>query len=204
MSDPSSTEKSGELVSTAIDSDTELQAIRAVLSAPVPLKREGRTRVLDYVLKRLGMYVEPLPATSGGPSLIPSVEALTPTQISESPGQPNDIRSLRKVKAPRSANEMAALVAYYVTELAPGSYRKSSINADDIKKYFKDAHFPLPSSPQMTLVNAKNSGYLESSGTGQYQLNPVGYNLVVHNLPATSSKKVTSKKPKRKTSRRGK
>jgi hypothetical protein len=55
MSDPSSREKSGELVSTAIDSDNELQAIRAVLSALVPLKREGRTRVLDYVLKRLGM-----------------------------------------------------------------------------------------------------------------------------------------------------
>jgi len=100
---------------------------------------------------------------------------------------------------------MAALVAYYVTELAPGSYRKSSINADDIKKYFKDAHYPLPSSSQMTLVNAKNSGYLESSGTGQYRLNPVGYNLVVHNLPAKkSSKRVTAKKPNKKTSRKGK
>ena len=41
MSDPSSSEKSGEFVSTAIDSDNELQAIRAVLGALVPLKREG-------------------------------------------------------------------------------------------------------------------------------------------------------------------
>jgi hypothetical protein len=205
MSDPSSSEKSGELVSTAIDSDNELQAIRAVLGALVPLKGEGRTRVLDYVLKRLGMSAESLPAASGSSSIVPSTEGFAPTPISESPGQPNDIRSLTTEKAPRSANEMAALVAYYVTELAPESYRKSSINADDIKKYFKDAHFPLPSSSKMTLVNAKNSGYLESAGTGQYRLNPVGYNLVAHNLPGEASrKKVTSKKPKRKVSRGGK
>lgn len=201
MGDPSPMEKSGDLVSTAIDTDTELQAIRAVLGALVPLKREGRTRVLDYVLKRLGMTAEPLPVTNSSPS----ADVFVPTATPESPGQPNDVRTLTKVKAPRSANEMAALVAYYVTELAPGSYRKPSINADDIKKYFKDAHFPLPSSPQMALVNAKNSGYLESSGTGQYRLNPVGYNLVVHSLPAeTSAKKPASKKPKRKISRRGK
>ncbi len=205
MTDPSSSEKPVELVSAAIDSDAELLAIRAVLGALVPLKREGRTRVLDYVLKRLGVTDSPLPPASTSPSLTRSVDAYITSTTSESRGQPNDIRSLTKEKAPRSANEMAALVAYYVTELAPEPYRKESITADDIKKYFKDAHFPLPSSSKMTLVNAKNSGYLESSGTGQYRLNPVGYNLVADNLPAeTSGKKFISKKPKGKTSRRGK
>jgi len=206
MSDPSSSEKSGELVSAAIDSDTELQAIRAVLGALVPLKREGRTRVLDYVLKRLGMTGEPLPPASASPSRTESADSFVVPPTSESRGQASDIRSLTKEKAPRSANEMAALVAYYLTELAPGSYRKQSISADDIKTFFKQAQFRLPSSAKMTLVNAKNAGYLESAGTGQYRLNPVGYNLVVHGLPAEASgKQGVSKKPrKKKASRKSK
>jgi len=204
MSDPSSSEKSGELVSAAIDSDTELQAIRAVLGALVPLKREGRTRVLDYVLKRLGMTGEPLPPASAGPSRTDSADSFVVSPTPESRGQASDIRSLTKEKAPRSANEMAALVAYYLTELAPGSYRRQSISADDIKTYFKQAQFRLPSSAKMTLVNAKNAGYLESSGTGQYRLNPVGYNLVVHGLPSEASGKqgVSPKKRKKKKASR--
>jgi len=205
MSDSSSTEKSVELVSTAIEGDAELQAIRNVLSALVPLNREGRTRVLEYVLKRLGMTGEALSPGSAGQNLSAMADPFVTTAVSEPRTQANDIRSLTREKQPRSANEMAALVAFYVTELAPDSYRKISINNDDIKKYFKDAVFPLPSSPRMTLVNAKNAGYLESSGPGQYRLNPVGYNLVAHSLPAESSRKRgIPRKPKRnKAARKG-
>jgi hypothetical protein len=207
MSDASSSDKASELVSAAIDSDTELQAIRAVLGALVPLKREGRTRVLDYVFKRLGIAGELIPSSAPSPSLTHQADAFVAMPTSDLPGQTNDIRSLTKEKAPRSANEMAALVAYYLAELAPEPYRKQAINAEDIKTYFKQAPFPLPSSAKMTLINAKNSGYLESSSTGHYRLNPVGYNLVVHGLPAeTSGKKGAPKrKPrKKKPSRRSK
>jgi hypothetical protein len=34
----------------------------------------------------------------------------------------------------------------------------------------------------MTLVNAKDAGYLEALGDGNYRLNPVGYNLIAHVL----------------------
>ena len=206
MSDSDSPEKAGEVVASAIDSDSELQAIRAVLSALVPLKREARSRVLDYVFKRLGLVIE-----TGSPSLPPSVGGYTstitevplpePTVSTSSPVK--DIRSLAQQKSPKSANEMAALVGYYLAELAPTSERKETINSDDIKSYFKQAGFKLPSSAKMTLVNAKNSGYLQSVGEGQYKLNPVGYNLVVHNLPAGSSKKHRSKRKTKKTPRRG-
>lgn len=196
----------GDPVSAAIDSDTELQAMRAVLHALVPLKREGRTRVLDYVLKRLGMVGEPPSPAGASPNLTHSVDAYVTTPTSEARGQSNDIRSLTKEKAPRSANEMAALVAYYLSELAPETYRKQSITANDIKTYFKQAQFRLPSSAKMTLVHAKNAGYLESVGTGQYRLNPVGYNLIVHGLPTQASgKQGIPKKPrKKKASRKGK
>jgi hypothetical protein len=208
MSDSGPGETGGEVVSSAIDSDSELNAIRAVLSALVPLKREGRNRVLEYVLGRLGMAWPVIQQPPVG-SFTADAVLRKPVDVSDSlsapQSHPNDIRSLTKEKSPRSANEMAALVAYYLSELAPQPYRKSAITADDIKSYFKQALFKLPQSPQMTLINAKNSGYLESAGTGQYRLNPVGYNLVVHSLPAGSSgtkktkpKKLSPKKPSRK------
>lgn len=205
-----SSERPGELVAAAIESDSELNAIRAVLSALVPLKREGRTRVLDYVLGRLGM-TEPVtqqPPASGIPLPMDAVlrrAVDVSDSLSTRPAQTEDIRTLTKEKSPHSANEMAALVAYYVSELAPEPYRKTTISADDIKSYFKQAPFKLPSSPKQTLVNAKNSGYLESAGTGQYRLNPVGYNLVVHSLPTEAARKSRSRKAStKKFSRKGK
>jgi len=209
MSEAVGSEKPGELVAAAIDSDSELNAIRAVLSALIPLKREGRLRVLDYVLGRLGMTESVIQQPSTG-SLTADAVLRKTADVSDSLAAPstptNDIRSLTKEKSPRSANEMAALVAYYLSERAPEPYRKPTITTDDIKAYFKQAPFRLPQSPQLTLINAKNSGYLESAGTGQYRLNPVGYNLVVHGLPAGSSgKKIKTKKPNlKKHSRKGK
>jgi hypothetical protein len=211
MSESGTGEKHGELIATAVDSDSELNAIRAVLSALVPLKREGRLRVLDYVLGRLGMTEPETRQPSTGSLTADAVLVRKAVSVSDSLSapstQPTDIRSLTKEKSPHSANEMAALVAYYLSELAPEPYRKSMIAADDIKSYFKQALFKLPQSPKQTLVNAKNSGYLESVGAGQYRLNPVGYNLVVHSLPADISgqKQGRGRKPKTKNrSRRGK
>ena len=204
MPDANPQDKPGELVAAAIDTDSELLAIRSVLSALVPLKRESRTRVLDYVFKRLGLVTGmgqqgstdsiaiESPSPAGGVSSVPM-------PVSD---QQQDIRSLTEQRSPKSANEMAALVAYYLAEVAPEQYRKQAISSDDIKTYFKQARFKLPSSAKMTLVNAKNSGYLESTGTaGFYKLNPVGYNLIVHSLLPRSDKKSSSRKPRKKPQR---
>lgn len=58
MPDADLSDKKAEVVTAAIDSDSELLAIRAVLSALVPLKHEARSRVIDYVFKRLGLTGE--------------------------------------------------------------------------------------------------------------------------------------------------
>jgi hypothetical protein len=65
--------------------------------------------------------------------------------------------------------------------------------AKDVETYFKDAQHPLPANSGMTLTNAKNAGYLESAGSGQFKLNPVGHNLVVHTLPRTSVQRTSSR-----------
>jgi hypothetical protein len=195
--------ESGELVAAAIDSDSELHAIRAVLSALVPLKREGRARVLDYVLGRLGMAEPIVQQSSTMREMAPDASLRKTVDVSDSVSvpstHPNDIRSLTKEKAPHSANEMAA---YYLSELAPEPYRKPTITAADIKTYFKQANFKLPRSSKQTLVNAKNSGYLESAGGGQYRLNPVGYNLVVHSLFPGSSRRKKVRPPRRTKTRK--
>ena len=78
---------------------------------------------------------------------------------------------------------MAALVAFYLSEVASPVERKLEIDKTDIERYFKLANFNLTAKAGMTLVNAKNAGYLDAgSGAGQYKLNPVGYNLVAHRM----------------------
>lgn len=106
---------------------------------------------------------------------------------------------------------MAALVAYYLSEVTGEDERKQTVNRDDLRKYFKQANFPLPGAIQYTLGNAAAAGFFESAGRGEYKLTAVGHNLVAHVLPAsdepaarprramkasTKKKAATKKKPK--------
>lgn len=119
-----------------------------------------------------------------------------------------DIRTLKEKKRPTTASEMAALVGFYFSEIAGESERKAEVDVGDMEKYFKQAGFRLPKVPRMILQNAKNAGYFDSTGSGQYRLNPVGYNLVAHGLPRhpleSSERKPARKarKPKGKRPRR--
>ena len=112
----------------------------------------------------------------------PSASASDVTHPPPTSGAIHDIRTLKETKDPKTAIEMAALVAYYVSELAPAADRRNEITKSDIERYFKAAGFNLPADAGFTLVNAKNAGYIDSAGTGQYKLNPVGYNLVAHRM----------------------
>jgi len=171
--------------------DSELKAIAAVIDALTPLDDAARARVVDYVFRRLGLpRIAPL-----RPELGRSTPGAGEPQLP--PGTLADIRSLAAHKQPKSATEMAAVVAYYLSELAPASERKTEIRVEDIKKYFKQATFPLPGAAGMTLTHAKNAGYLDvGSQRGRYKLNPVGYNLVAHHLPDRAAVPTGSKKKK--------
>lgn len=169
--------------------DQELQAIEALIAALEPLDSEARSRVVSYAFSRLGLRA------SSALSLPTSSPQSSPTSVSPLTGV-TDIRTLKDEKAPRSAIEMALLMAYYLSEIAPAGERRERVNADDVKKYFKQGGYPLPKAPHMTLVHAKNAGYLDSVGEGTFRLNPVGYNLVVHGLPANSKAKRQRKRGK--------
>jgi hypothetical protein len=184
--------------------DSELQAINTVVAALRPLRDDERKRVLEYVLGRFGAV--PLKSQFASSALPAQSTAGSTATISGSHAV-QDIRSLKEAKAPKSANEMAALVAYYVSELAGGTERKAQIDKNDIERYFKGAGFKLTSKAGQTLVNAKHAGYLDpGTEAGQYKLNPVGYNLVVHRLGSDGGvrkkrrRKQAAKKSRRKRS----
>ena len=181
--------------------DREIDAISTILRALDGLDGESIRRVLDYVFSRLSIAV---------PSHIKSVTNLTPSQAIQSIEGAHrairvSIRDLKEEKQPESSNQMAALVAYYLSELAADDEGKEAINAADLEKYFKQAGFKLPKALPQTLPNAAAAGYFDAVGTGLYKLNAVGYNLVVHGLPRSQKPgQRPGKRPKksRKPSRR--
>lgn len=184
--------------------EQEIAAIGTVLSALEPLSAEARASVLDYVTKRLGIpYGEPRTQ----PPPVPSSQNPGLNPPAAAAGQVH-IKALKEQKQPKSAQEMAAVVAYYLSELAPPAERKNTINGKDVETYFKIAEFKLPEQPRYTLPNAKKAGYLDQAGDGEYRLNPVGYNLVVHSLPrgsatpARSPRRTTAKKVAKRSNRR--
>src|SRR5215471_6703498 len=161
--------------------DPELQAIATLLTVLEPLSDEARANVILYVFKRLGID---LPASNVRNPTRAVPEWAGNHASPETEGGVIDIRSFKEEKQPKTASEMVAIAAYYLAHLAPPDERRDYIVADDIRKYFLQAIFPLPSAPpHMTLVNAKNAGYVDARERGQYRLNPVGYNLITNKLP---------------------
>jgi len=173
-----------------MEEDLELKAIKTIIELMKPLDETGRSRVLEYVLKRLDMsaFQSEVTTVSEGDAPGSSVFAGGPVK---------DIRSLTAEKQPRSANEMVALIAYYLSELAPATEASPSVNVEMIRKYFKMAAFPMPRVPKAALTNAAAAGYLENVSRGEYRLNSVGYNLVVHALPRSSTSETAKKRRKR-------
>ena len=171
----------------------EVEAIGAVLASLEPLSGPARERVLVYVANALNVAAPVLDVGSPSSSPQSALRTLSPeTSMVTAPPtvvvtRHTDIRSLRESKEPRSAIEMAAIVAYYLNDVAPEGERSQTISTSDLDKYFKQAGYRLSKVQNMTLVKAMAAGYFDRSGQGQYKLNPVGYNLVVHNLPAHSS-----------------
>jgi hypothetical protein len=170
------------------DIDQEVEAIRTISSALQPLDDLGKQRVIDYVLKRFGLMASQPIQPIQGPSIPKSAQDfLAETSLSEI----THIRQFKELKKPKTAIEMAALVAYFLSDLAPQKERKSTVTTKDMETYFKIANYRLPTALQQLLGNAKNAGYFDQVRTGEYKLNAVGYNLVVHNLPRGEADKLT-------------
>ena len=190
--------------------DLEIEAIRTILKTLQDLDEEVRRNVIEYVLRRVGFTPnadlqqksregnEGLANVSGG-NILDEIQ---------------HIKQFKESKQPKSAQEMAILIAYYLQYVAEEDKRKDKVGVSDLQTWFRIADYPLPTGDmRFVLVNAKNAGYLDSVGSGEYKLNAIGYNLVKHNLPRqdkpgaknrtkTSSRKSVAKKASKKTAKK--
>ena len=162
------------------DKKTLGQAIDEIVAALMALDEKSRATALAAASAHLGMdtkpVVAPMAAPVIGPAIVPAIAA-APVR---------DIRSLKDEKQPENAKEMACVVAYYLQHHGPSSERSDVVTAEDMVKYFKQAHFPLPKRVVQLLIDARHSGYFDAAERGKYRLNAVGYNLVAHSLPRQS------------------
>src|ERR1700742_582743 len=118
--------------------DREISAISSILQALEGLDGESIQRVLDYVFGRLS--ISPPRQFKSSAVSVPQNNA-----PSDSLGlRRASIRDMKEEKQPESSNQMAALVAYYLSEIAEDQERKESVNTADLEKYFKQAGFKLP------------------------------------------------------------
>lgn len=163
------------------------QAIDQIIEALSQLEPDARQTAIQAACSHSGVTLgEAGPQSSTETSSEPSGLVAPSPAKTETPAagpQARDVRSLKEAKQPSSAVQMACIVAYYLQELAPAGERKGTIKTPDLETYFKQAGYRLPQTLDQVLLNAKASGYFESVSRGEYKLNTVGYNLVVHNLP---------------------
>lgn len=167
-------------------------AIGKIITVLNPLDESGRVNVLNAVNAYYGFGTNQRVAISDlKESAKDSGQIVNTTQ--------KDIRSFKEEKQPKTAIEMAAVMAYYLKELAPPEERKESITLEDVKKYFIAANYRGKKQLRYTLHNAKNAGYFESLGKGKFKLNSVGINLVANNLPKSHKQRNHSSKRKKKS-----
>jgi hypothetical protein len=153
------------------------QAIDAIIEALEPLDNTSRQTAINAACSHLGL----VDINRTAQTAVTPTGAAPATQTKQT-----DIRSFKDQKGPKSAIQMACVVAYY---FAPPTERKKAITASDLTTYFKQANFRLPKVITQVLPDSRVAGYFESGpGKGEYTLNAVGYNLVAHNLPKIADK----------------
>lgn len=168
-------------------SESDFDAAKAVTDQLKGMDKERQERILRWVAEGLGLSTS-VPATTNR-----SDSDLTQTQTAQSQranrqlqqpeGKPADIKTFVDSKKPKSDVQFAAVVAYYYRFEAAAESRKETIDAQALQDASRLTGRRRPTSPRMTLNNAKNLGYLDSPERGLFSINSVGENLVAMTLP---------------------
>lgn len=169
------------------DKPTLGKAIDDTIKALEPLDPPARATALAAVCDHLEIELRPrgaVPPVGASEQPTPPQELGAASAAAEAPPI-TDIRTLKEEKQPQNAQQMACLVAYYLSSCVPQEERRDTVSTSDLETLFKQAHFPLPNKISQVLADAKRSGYMDSPSRGQYKLTAVGHNLVVFRLPDT-------------------
>jgi hypothetical protein len=193
-------------MSTSSAKPDDLEAVRTIASTLEPFKADERERILRWAREKLGMTtaaptaVHPpapqFPDRPGAPATpVPAGAASGATPMM--PSASADIRSFVETKAPRSLNELATVVAFYLRFVAPDAKQKEAITKDDLVEACRKVGRAVPERPEQVLVNTHGMGLLDrTSVRGAYELNAVGENLVALTLPSADGSPTRQTKKK--------
>jgi hypothetical protein len=142
---------------------------------------ENQKLALKFATETLGLqFPNAVP-----PVAHPYVQQAQPSQpqAATSAGHSADIKSFTSMKAPKSDQQFAALVAYFYQFESKMDERRDTIDAETMKDAARLAGRKQVAQWNMTLNNARNAGFLDAAGNGKFKLSSVGENLVAINLP---------------------
>ena len=152
-----------------------------------PLNAERRQRILRWVGESLGFspsqpaQAQPISSGANVAPQNPSVPLTASPKL--------DIKTFVEQKAPRSDQQFAAVVAYYYRFEASEEKQKLTLDTETIQDATRLVGRKRLTNPLATLNNAKNSGYLNSSTAGEFEISTVGENLVAMTLPSNEPEK---------------
>ncbi|HKX08711.1 MAG TPA: hypothetical protein VJN67_10980 [Stellaceae bacterium] len=176
-----------------------LDAAQKIVAELAGMTTEHQSLALKFATETLGLQMAALAPTTTPAVHTPQQTPLPPTAGA---GHSTDIRSFTALKAPKSDQQFATVVAYFYQLEAKPDNRKEFVDADIMREAARLAGWPQVQRWRMTLTNAKNAGYLDAAGSGKFKLSSVGENLVAITLPgndglAQGKKNSTTKKSKK-------
>ena len=173
-------------------------AAKSIVEALKGLDKPSQALAMRFASETLGLQ-------SVGTAQVPVAPVNAAPPAPPQPGSQGathstDIRQFTAAKSPKSDQQFAAIVAYFYAFEASEANRKESIDAEILKDAARLAERKRLKNPLATLNNAKNSGYLDSAGSGKFRINSVGENLVAMALPGNDSEASPKRKAKKKVS----
>lgn len=183
----------------------DLDAVREIADTLKDFDSADRKRIIRWVMEKLGDTTSNI-KLGITPHIVQESTVANKSPLQET-SNPVDIKMFIEDKAPKSANQLAAVIAYYYAFEAPKGKRKDSIGSADLLEAIRQSRRRRPGRPLQALINAKNVGLLDPSGEkGKFKVSSVGENLVAMVLPNQSSKKSKTKqkikKRKKKSTRK--
>ena len=146
-------------------------AAKVIVDALSKLDKPTQALAMKFAAETLGLQT---------PEVTPEPQkkaAVSPTESHPPSGggstHSTDIKQFTEAKTPRSDQQFAAVVAYFYRFEAPAGERQETIDAKTLVEAARLAGRRRPAKAIFTLNNAKNAGYLDSSGSGKFRINSV-------------------------------
>ena len=175
---------------------SHFDAAKSIVETLKGLDKPSQALAMRFACETLGLQSAVLTQTPVAPVTAASPPASQPDIRGAT--HSTDIKQFTAAKAPKSDQQFTAVVAYFYRFEAPEAVRKDAIDANTLKEAARLAGRRQARNWVFTLNNAKNSGYLDAAGSGQYKINSVGENLVAMTLPGNGSQSPPKRKANKK------